>query len=104
MTIELLIKTIPPMALRAMINPMNSMIQATGRIGHLGIFSLLNTFISFFYGYLIIAVLEMGINGYCLTLFIYELSTFMICLYFYFFELEEEIRDCSLGISENLCW
>ena len=104
LTIELLIKTIPPMALRAMTDTMNSMIQATGRIGRLGLFSFVNLLFSFIYGYFIIAYLEFGINGYCLTLFLYELTSFIICLYFYFFELEEEIRDCSISIFENLCW
>ena len=103
-TIELLIKTLLPMALRSVTETTNSMIQATGHIGKLGTINFLNLLLSFVYGYLIIAVLELGINGYCLVILIYELTSFMVCIYFYYFELDEEIRDYSLSILENLWW
>ena len=68
-------------------------------------FSAVNTVIFFISSYFIIVWLHLeGINGYCLALFWYEFSFFLICLYFFFFELEEEIRDTSLPITHNLCW
>ena len=92
------------MALRSMTDTMNGMIQATGRIQRLGVFSFFTLLVSFAFSYVTIAVLGLGINGYCLALFFYEFASLLICVYFYYFELEEEIRDTSISILENLGW
>ena len=104
LTIEVLLKTTPAMALRPATDAMNNMIQATGRIEKLGVLSFFNMLLFFAYSYLSIAVLDQGINGYCLMMFLYQLTSLMVCLYFYLFELEVDIRDTSIGIFDNLCW
>ena len=92
------------MFVRLINEPTKNMIQGTGRIYSLGMYNFLNIIAFFCYGFYLIAILGLKEDGYCLAIFIYELLSLVICLYFYFFVIEEEIRDTSKGIFTNIGW
>lgn len=103
-TLEVLIKTIPAMALRAITDSSKSMIQGAGNIKVLGTLSFFNILVFCGYSYFFIVTLNLETDGYCLAIFMYEFSSLLICVVFYFFIIHKGIRDCSIGILTNLGW
>ena len=104
LVLYIIIMTFPAMMLRAVTDSSKSMIQGAGKVKELGIANFIIIVALFIYSYLIIVYLDMQLMGYCLCLFLYELSNLIVCLVLYFFLLKEAVRDISLCLFQEFRW
>lgn len=79
-------------------------LRGQGIIKKLGI--AINTCFIFFlvYSFVFMNVLHLGILGYGLSLFIYEVSSMCCSLYFFIFKMNRRARDNSHFIFNNIGW
>ena len=73
-------------------------------IKEIGTAYALNFAVFLVYSFVIMSLFELGIVGYALCIFAYELIGLGVCLSFYNNKIREEIKDQSLPITQNLGW
>lgn len=103
-TFFLIITIIPAMALRIVGDSTKSILRGVGVFNLLGI--CINVcFIGFiFYSYVIMVYLDLGIFGFGLSLFIYELTSLISVTFLVFKYCYKEIIDNSLSWRTDLYW
>ena len=94
----------PSMVLRVVGDNMKAYLRGQGIINEMGLF-INGCFVLFLgYSFLIMQVLGLGIFGYGLCLFLFEASSLLSELYFYYYRMDHRARNTKMPFSFNLFW
>jgi len=104
LTRKLILLVCPGLFIRSISDILKAFLQSQSKIKMVGYANFAALIVFFICSYPIMVLLDLGLFGYGLGIFIYEATSFLFYAYIYFYQMEDLLRDTSLPLSENFGW